>query len=147
MELIDAIQQVIDGYMKNSGATDVVFGTVTKANPLEITLINTMLPIPKDLLYLTESVIEKKIPDLKHYHTINVLGHSHTVSGVTTSTDLSESYNTQNKLANHKVVENGQILPIVDGYIIINKGLAVGDKVMMLRVKAGQAFIVLSRVF
>lgn len=33
------------------------------------------------------------------------------------------------------------------GYIILNRGLEVGDKVLMLRVMRGQQFIILSRVF
>ena len=42
--------------------------------------------------------------------------------------------------------ENGQALPVEDGYIILNRALAVGDKVLLLRVQKGQKFIVLSRV-
>ena len=34
-----------------------------------------------------------------------------------------------------------------DGYIILNRALEVGDKVLMLRVMRGQQFIILSRVF
>ena len=34
-----------------------------------------------------------------------------------------------------------------DGYIILNRALAVGDEVILLRVQNGQKFIVLSRVF
>ena len=32
------------------------------------------------------------------------------------------------------------------GYVTVNEGLQVGDKVLMLRVSRGQAFIVLSKV-
>lgn len=34
-----------------------------------------------------------------------------------------------------------------EGTVIINGGLAVGDKVLMLRVSRGQAYIVLSKVY
>ena len=34
-----------------------------------------------------------------------------------------------------------------DGYIILNRALEVGDKVLLLRVMRGQQFVILSRVF
>ena len=37
-------------------------------------------------------------------------------------------------------------LPVENGFIILNRGLAVGDKVLLLRVQSGQKFIILSRV-
>ena len=37
--------------------------------------------------------------------------------------------------------------PVEGGYIILNRGLEAGDKVLMLRVQNGQKFLVLSRVF
>ena len=43
--------------------------------------------------------------------------------------------------------EHGKELPIEDGFIILNRKLEVGDKVLLLRVEAGKRFIVLSRVF
>ena len=43
--------------------------------------------------------------------------------------------------------EFGQALPVENGYIILNRALAVGDEVILLRVQNGQRFIVLSRVF
>ena len=42
--------------------------------------------------------------------------------------------------------ENGQALPN-DGFITLNRGLELGDKVLMLRVQHGQKYVVLSRVF
>ena len=50
-------------------------------------------------------------------------------------------------LGNVACVENGVILPVENGYIILNRGLEVGDKVLLLRVQNGQKFIVLSRIF
>ena len=34
-----------------------------------------------------------------------------------------------------------------DGYIVLNRGLAAGDKVLLLRVMRGQQFVILSRIF
>lgn len=42
--------------------------------------------------------------------------------------------------------EDGSALPVRDGYILLNRGLEAGDKVLMLRVQSGQSYIILSRV-
>lgn len=45
--------------------------------------------------------------------------------------------------------ENGDPLPVneEEKYVVLNRGLAAGDKVLLLRVQNGQKFIVLSRIF
>lgn len=113
MELIDAIQSIVGNYNKNSGLTDLAIGTVTKTSPLEITLTATMLPIPKENLYLTEPVVEKKLEN----------------AGAI------------------QCYEHGVVLPSSGGTVVLNPALKNGDKVLLLRVQSGQAFVVLSRVF
>lgn len=44
-------------------------------------------------------------------------------------------------------IENGAALPLEGGYAILNRGLEPGDRVLLLRVMAGQRFVVLSRVY
>lgn len=147
--------------------TDIVIGTVTGVAPLEITMNTAMAPLRREVLYLTQAVVEKKIPvlthshttgGLQHKHTVNVLSHSHSVGSSTTGSALSGSYDTSQEmtdaffissdaLENIVAVENGKELPVRDGYIILNRGLEVGDAVLMLRVLRGQKFIVLSRIF
>ncbi len=78
--------------------TDVATGTVTSAGPLEITINAAMQPLRREVLYLTEAVVEKKVP-------------------------------------------------APGGDIVINRALAAGDKVLLLRVQHGQKYIVLSRIF
>lgn len=113
---------------------------------------------------------------LGHTHAISGLGHTHsTDSGTTGSalesyyatdgalpgsyqsdTQLSGTYPTTNALGNAEsssalgsvaCVENGVTLPVENGYIILNRGLEVGDEVLLLRVSGGQKFIILSRTF
>lgn len=147
--------------------TDLVIGTVSTVSPLAITISTAMEALRAEVLYLTESVVEKKIPilahshetsGLEHRHTVSGLDHSHTLNGSSTSTDLSGTYSTSEAmtggsfpsstaLENIQAVENGKPLPVENGYIILNRGLAVGDKVLLLRVLHGQKFIVLSRIF
>lgn len=117
--------------------TDLKIGTVTAVNPLAITINTQMAPLRAGVLLLTEAVVEKKIPVVSHSHTIDVQD-SYTGGGsATCSTELS----------NIVCYENGAALPVENGYIILNRGLTVGDEVILLRVQNGQRFIVLSRVF
>lgn len=128
MELIDILQEITARYMKGSGMTDLVIGTVSKVGPLEITVESARLILPETVLKLTAAVVEKKIP---------VLVHTHTVGQSTTDPSLSAI----------TCIEGGVPLPVQGGYIILNRGLVVGDKVLMLRVLSGQNYLVLSRVY
>lgn len=147
--------------------TDLVIGTVATVGPLSITISTAMDALRAEVLYLTESVVEKKIPvlehqhetsGLQHKHTVSGLGHSHTLNGSSTSQALTGSYQTSEEMAGAsfpsssslgsiQAFEHGKPLPVENGYIILNRGLAVGDKVLLLRVLHGQKFIVLSRIF
>lgn len=139
--------------------TDLQIGTVVQAPPdgeLEIRISEAMAPLKSAVLYLTESVIEKKIPVLKHRHKFP---HTHTGIHGPTQPPLPNAYTEYSALSEGaefdvqsediKGREDGRILPLSDDgkYIILNRALAVDDKVLLLRVQSGQKFIVLSRVF
>lgn len=186
MDLIDILHQVAQDTMNAYGLSDLATGTVTGIAPLAVTIRESMAPLPQEILWLTASVVEKKIPVLghehitagfRHGHEVSGLGHAHEVSGLghihtaeegptgealggayQTSGALNGSYPTsealtQDAYASDKRLENivcyedGKPLPVEDGYIILNRGLAVGDKVLLLRVMRGEQFIVLSRIF
>lgn len=157
MSLSQALYQMMQDNQAAGHPTDLRVGTVTKESPLEITINTQSAPLKGPVLILTEPVVEKKIPVLEHRHHINTLGHSHTCPDGGTSTDLTGSYPTLYSLRsqgadgdqtqNVVCYEHGKPLPVEDGYIILNRKLEVGDKVIMLRVENGQRFIVLSRVF
>lgn len=147
MELIDVLQEIVARYMKGAGVTDLVIGTVTKAKPLEITVESSRLVLPAEVLKLTAAVVEKKLPLLAHSHSEEGLSHAHSYAGGATGSALTGSYRTGEELKNVACVENGKPLPVKDGYITLNRGLETGDKVLMLRVLAGQNYLVLSRVY
>ena len=63
------------------------------------------------------------------------------------SRELTGSYESDTQLDNVVCYENGTALPSEDGYIVLNRALTEGDKVLLLRVQAGQKFIILSRIF
>lgn len=127
--------------------TDMLVGTVSSVTPLEITISTEMAPLRKEVLLLTENVIEKKLPVLEHTHSITGLNHYHVADGSVTTKALSDEYSTSAALAELSVTENGISLPIENGYIILNRGLVTGDRVILLRVQHGQKFVVLSRIF
>ena len=158
MSLISAIQYVSDQSRQASQPTDYVRGTVTSEDPLKITIDDTMQELERQSLILTASVIEKKIPVLTHKHYISTLSHTHTCpTGATTpgltaqylgeESLISEGANTTLQGEDIICYENGEPLPVEDGYIILNRKLETDDKVLMLRVSDGQLFIVLSREF
>ena len=185
MTLAETVYLMVQKSMKASQLSDLRVGTVTTVGPLSITIDPNMPPIPSSILYLTEPVVEKKIPVLAHSHDVSGLAHSHTVTGLghqhntgglshthtvtdgstgaaldgsyasdqqlsgtyDTSTALSGDASSTEALSAVACVENGVTLPVENGYIILNRGLEVGDKVLLLRVQNGQKFIVLSRIF
>ena len=71
MELRDVLQQMIQENTRAGQPTDLRIGTVTKADPLEITINTQMAPLRAGVLLLTECVVEKKIPILQHTHEIH----------------------------------------------------------------------------
>lgn len=157
MELKDVLQQISQQSYSASQPTDLCIGTVTAVNPLEITINIAMAPLQQSVLYLTASVVERKIPVLSHSHYIpaGTLTHTH---GGAVAEDLTGQYQTNNSLLSSGAdtslqtedivcYENGTALPVEDGYIILNRALEVGDEVLLLKVQRGQKFIVLSRTF
>lgn len=158
MDLAEMLQRMMQDTLKGASLTDYATGTVTQASPLEITTDATMQVLKSPVLILTAAVIEKKIPVLTHQHYISTLTHEHTCPTGVTTPGLTGQYITQGALVssgynaalqgeNIICYENGEALPVKDGYIILNRALEVGDRVIMLRVNGGQRFIVLSRVF
>lgn len=167
MNLSETLYMMMQQNQRAGQPTDLRTGTVTSTDPLEISINTAMAPLRREVLLLTESVVEKKIPVLTHVHDtsgfahthqISTLSHSHQYSGGTTQSALTSSYTTQESLSQDTFTsdqrlseitcyENGQPLPVEGGYIILNRALAVGDRVLLLRVQNGQRYIVLSRVF
>ncbi len=135
MELAEVLYLFAQDAQKAGGLTDLTIGTVTGINPLEITTKVAMAPLRQQVLFLTEPVIEKKIP---------ILQHNHVIHDTYTGGGESEDNLLQNAIVCY---EDGKALPVQNGYIILNRALEVGDKVLLLRVMGGKRFIVLSRVF
>lgn len=165
MDLLEVLQEINRQTNDAGQPTDLQIGTVTKAPPdddeLEIQISEAMAPLKQAVLYLTEPVIEKKIPILRHRHEIKILQHKHvTPSGPSKDAFMTPPYFTEwsalpaefdaeVQAENFVGWENGAALPLSKDkkYIILNPALKAGDKVLLLRVQSGQKFIVLSRVY
>ena len=128
MDLLDIVQEIVQKNMNAAQLTDLRIGTVTKVNPLEITTDISAQPLQTQILYLTDAVVEKKLSALEH---------THQYSGGQTQPALSAATFTV----------NGQAVPSAGGDIVLSPALAVGDKVILLRVQNGQKYIALSRVY
>lgn len=169
MDLIDVMRQMMQQTMDGYGLSDMTIGTVTGVKPLAVRIREGMADIPQEALRLTAAVIEKKIPVLEHLHTTEGFRHAHALPDLShahsgaegeTGPALEGSYETEDglqqdafdsdkRLLKNEIVcyEDGKPLPVKDGYIILNRALEKGDKVLLLRVMRGQQFIILSRVF
>lgn len=167
MDLTDVMRQMMQQSMEGYGLADMTIGTVTGTKPLAVKIREGMADIPQEALRLTAAVIEKKIPILKHEHITKGFRHAHALPDIShshgteegetgaaldgtlaTETALNpDAYTSDNRLENIVCYEDGKPLPVKDGYIILNRALETGDKVLLLRVMRGQQFIILSRVF
>lgn len=145
MELIDVVQQIVQRSVRDAALADLVVGTVSKSSPIEVTEQDVRDPIPAQALMLTAAVVEKKMPVLTHRHET---GHRHDIHDSYSGGGIcDEAGSCSEELGRVACYENGKALPVRDGYILLNRGLEVGDRVLMLRVLGGQSYIILSRVF
>jgi hypothetical protein len=147
MELLDILQMINQQGIAASAPADLEVGTVTRVSPLEITVNTSMAPLRAPVLYLTAGVVERKLTSLAHKHTVDGLGHTHEAEGTDTGEGLNGTYETNTELEQVLCLEQGTPLPAGGGYITLNRGLAVGDRVLLLRVMHGQKHIVLSRIY
>lgn len=169
MDLLDALQGINQRSMAAYGLTDMTVGTVTQTAPLAVKIREGMADIPQEALWLTAAVVEKKIPVLEHEHITKGFRHGHAIPSLSHSHSTEEgetgaalegtlqtgtaldpdAYTSDKRLPKQDIIcyEDGKPLPVRDGYIILNRALEAGDKVLLLRVMRGQQFVILSRVF
>lgn len=167
MDLLGELQRTVQNSLGAYGLTDLAVGTVTQTDPLAVKVREGMADIPAAALWLTEAVIEKKLPVLahahitagfRHRHALPELGHSHETGEGSTGEALSgaletgsaldpDAYASDSRLEEIVCYENGEPLPVRDGYILLNRALEAGDRVLLLRVLRGEQFLILSRVF
>lgn len=145
MELLDALHQIAQQSQGASQPTDMRIGTVVSASPLEISINGMMAPLKAPVLLLTESVVEKKFTSLAHAHTTT---HTHALTNLYNNQgECQPAGACSTELGGVSGYIDGQEVPSEGGFVVIQPGLKVGDKVILLRVQNGQKFIILSKVY
>lgn len=111
--------------------TEFRYGTVSKENPLEIT-VDQKVTLKGDMLILTRNVTNYYV-DVEIRMNTETITHGHrvidTYQGGGTAVEMEH---------NHPVIGTKKVL--------IKNGLIVGDKVILLREQGGKKFIVLDRL-
>ncbi len=116
-ELINAIKKISVEANEATDPTRIIFGVVTKTEPLTI-LSEQRLTINENRLILCSNVIEKSAEETFDIYT--------------------ESIRCGESSHKHKIFGKKAIL--------LNNGLKEGEKVIMIRLQGGQNFLVLDRV-
>lgn len=141
MNLGVAIRRLIQDTIVAENLTDFAIGTVSSIEPLKIRILGINEEIYGQCLYVTESVLEKTIDKVEHSHKYYDSDTGEGASG-------SSTRETEKELSNIQCYLNGKALGYSkDNKIIINKGLEIDDKVILLKARHGQVYIVLSKLY
>lgn len=109
--------------------TTFVFGTVSSINPIKVKL-EGLDELPESLLIIGANCRERKAYFDKHTHTVLPL----------------EAQEPTDGFAAHKHPILQHTTQSTENYIIINRGLKVGDNVLMLRGDNGQKYYIMERL-
>lgn len=163
--LLSMIQTIAVKAVNSTNPTTFTFGTVTSADPLKIRIDKSTIELEGDSLILTANVVEKTLTIQKHNHgedeqLVNVESATASCStggGAVTfypggaGITLKHKHSIETEVVDAVCTEFGEELPKDkdDDRIVvtINRALKKDDRVIMLRVCAGQEYIILSRVF
>ena len=139
-DIINVIKKAAIGAVGEGSPSDILFGTVTKINPLEIT-VEQKLPLTKEFLILTKNVIDYKTEVTVNWQTERVnqnINHNHSVS---VSGEASVSIGEYSKDLSHDHSISGR------KEITIHNALKQGDTVILLQQAGGQKYIVLDKIY
>ncbi len=123
VQLLQLIKKAAQDVINENVPAGICIGIVTAVDPLEIQLENK-LPLSADFLLLTKNTCEWSVDmDVNH------------------KTELAAGGSGDAQYASH-----------LHGYVgrktyLVHNGLAVGDKVILMREEGGQRYVVLDRVY
>lgn len=142
MSLLQILQQINDQAESARQPTDMLIGTVTGVDPLEVTLDIQQAALREEVLFLTDSVIEKKLGSDGRFYRAGVPLESNFEfpEGV----ELVLEYNSSTEIITPTLNPED---PGAVTYAVVTPALGIGDKVLLLSVMHGQKFIVLSRLY
>ena len=158
-DLIETVKKIVQGVLNESSPCNVLFGTVTSANPLEIT-VEQKLKLTKEFLILTKNVVNYTTTATIEWNTNKInqnVNHNHSISGnINVESSISPNDNSAkitNKVTSALETEQytkdlGHMHSIVGTKsITINNALKQNDKVILLQQAGGQKYIVLDKVY
>jgi hypothetical protein len=121
---------MIQNIIENTKLMDYRIGTVKQLGPLVLDIgDNKQVTQFKDNLLFTEQLIKKRVT-LTHSHNAIDLNHTHSNDAGETTAALAGAYPTTVKTMS----------------FVINEGIDIGDKLLLLRAQGGQQWIVLSKL-
>lgn len=159
--LLSMIQNIAVKAVNSTNPTTFTFGTVTSADPLKIRIDQSTIELEGDSLILTANVVEKTLTIHKHSHgedkqLLDIQSASSPTGAVSfvpsgASVTLRHKHSIETEVVDAACTEFGEELPTDKDndriVVTINRALKKNDRVIMLRVCAGQEYIILSRVF
>lgn len=148
---VDSIKKAALNAMVASKPVDIVFGQVTKTNPLEI-VIEQKIVLSTPMLILTRNVKDFNVEVTVDWRTENALGsHDHDVGSeeASVATEIGGDpphtheilpFKTGKKNLSHSHAQTGRKV------MTVHNSLLAGEYVMMLRMIGGQQYVVVDRV-
>lgn len=133
MSLLDLVKQAGVGAVEASNPMAVLFGTVTKANPLEVN-VDQRFTLTGDFLVVPESLRFLRACDEK----FSIKAKGNFLTGVVVEDESEEQWTGDTRLYGEEVTITRGKMPLAP--------FAAGDKLILLRVQGGQQYIVLDRV-
>ena len=138
-DLYVAIKEAAMKAMETSKPSDFIFGTVTNVSPLKIS-VEQKLTLGSAQLILTRNVTDYTVSVSMNWNTGSALStHNHYINGTDSDGD-SINLSSQDANLEHQHVIQGE------NRMTIHNALKVGEKVILLRKKGGQKYLVLDRV-
>ncbi|WP_273483596.1 DUF2577 domain-containing protein [Desulforamulus ruminis] len=133
MSLLELVKQAGVGAVEAGKPAAVLFGTVTKASPLEVN-VDQRFTITEDFLIIPESLkflraCEEKFP-------VSLKGNFQT--GPVVQEESEEQWTGDTRLYGQEVAMTRGEMPLAP--------LEAGDKLILLRVQGGQQYVILDRV-
>lgn len=133
----EIIKKMAVGANDSNAPTSVLFGTVTKADPLEIA-VEQKMTLTSEFLILTKNVKDYTVDVTMDWMTEDKIldaNHNHSTSGETSITVETKNINLTH---NHRIAGQKQIT--------IHNALKVGDNVILLQQQGGLNFVVLDKI-
>ncbi len=131
-DIVEGMKKAALDAVEASKPVSVLFGNVVSVSPLEINL-EQKLTLDASQLILTRNVTEHKIQMEVDQWTEDEVAHTHAIQD--TYTGAGSSFPTA-----HKHALKGRKT------FLVHNGLAVGDKVILIREQGGQRYVVIDRV-